>query len=91
MAIVTTLLVGYGKYISREIHNQSIDNHSIKNKLVSNGLILNAIHIETCQLLSKLDKMNQSKTKKPTLKITKTKKAITRAKAKTVKRAKKPT
>jgi len=78
MAIVTTLLVGYGKYISREIHNQSIDNHSIKNKLVSNGLIL-------------LDKMNQSKTKKPTLKITKTKKAITRAKAKTVKRAKKPT
>jgi len=58
--------------------------HTINDINTLTGLAT-AIHVETGQLLSKVDKINQSKKQKPNLKITKTKKASTKAKAKTAK------
>jgi len=64
--------------ISRLINESNQLSRSIASKVTANRCDLG-------QVLSKLDSMNESKTKKPTLKITKTKKANKTATKKTAK------
>ena len=74
-------------YLSINKSNDCSHNHmnnTIKDIKALTGLTT-AIHIETGQLLSKLDKISQSKKEKPSLKITKTKKATKKATAKKAK------